>query len=80
MSAEPVALVLGRSEALVLFEKLADFYSQESLPISDDAERLALVRLHGALEKVLVEPFSPNYKDLIRRARADLIAQHGKTS
>jgi hypothetical protein len=78
MSAEPVALVLGRSEALVLFEKLADFYRQESLPISDDAERLALVRLHGALEKALVEPFSPDYRDLIRRARADLIGQYGK--
>jgi hypothetical protein len=51
---------------LVLFEMLADFYSQPALEIPGPAERLALVRLHGALEKTLVEPFMPDFQALGR--------------
>ena len=50
-------LQFGIDEALVLFEMLADFHSQSSLAIQSPEERLALIRLHGALEKSLVEPF-----------------------
>jgi hypothetical protein len=76
-SGEPVTIVLGRSEALVLFEVLADFYEGSSVPVRDEAERLSLVRLCGALEKVLIEPFAPDYKDIIKTARARLIAESG---
>jgi hypothetical protein len=64
---EPVTLALERCEALVLFELLADFYEGASLPVHDEADRLALVRLHGALEKALIEPFSPDYKRIIEQ-------------
>jgi hypothetical protein len=77
ISDETVTLTLGRAEALVLFEILADFYSQPVLEIPSPAERLALVRLHGVLETTLVEPFMPNYKELIEEARSRLIAQFG---
>jgi hypothetical protein len=77
MSDEAIALKIGRDEALVLFELLADFYSQPVLEIPTVAERLALVRLHGELEKTLVEPFRPDYKQLLESARAHLREQAG---
>ena len=46
---ETITLVIGKSEALVLFDFLADFHQERSLDVNDNAERLALVRLHGAL-------------------------------
>jgi hypothetical protein len=79
MSDEAMTLKIGRDEPLVLFELLADFYSQPALDIATIAERLALVRLHGALEKTLVEPFRPDYKQLLDSARAHLRAQAGTT-
>lgn len=78
VSEEAVTLTVGRAEALVLFEMLVDFYSQPALEIRGPAERLALVRLHGALEKTLVEPFRPDYRDLIAAARSELVAQSGE--
>ena len=78
MSEEGVQLQLGRAEALVLFEMLADFYSQSCLQINSPAEQLALVRLQGALEKALVEPFMPEYQALIDEARSRLASQSGK--
>ena len=68
-------LTLERAEALVLFELLSDFDSQPCLPLRTPAEKLALTRLHGALEKVLVEPFMPEYHSLIDEARSELTAQ-----
>ena len=68
---------IGHDEALILFEMLADFYSQTTLEIKDSAERLALVRLHGALEQTLVGPFQPDYQILISSARTRLAAQAG---
>ena len=74
---ETIILVIGKSEALVLFEFLADFHQQASLDIKDNADRLALVRLHGALESTLVESFSPDYGEIISAARDDLTQQWG---
>lgn len=74
---EGTELTIGRAEALILFEMLADFYNQPSLVISGPAQRLALVRLHGALEKALVEPFMPGYRKLIEEAESLLTAQSG---
>jgi hypothetical protein len=77
VSEEAVTLTVGRAEALVLFEMLADFYSQPVLEIHGPAERLALIRLHGTLEKTLVEPFMPDYRALIEESRSKLAAQSG---
>ena len=68
---------LDKDEALVLFSLLADFYEQKCLEVPSAAERLALVRLHGALEKALVEPFQPDYLALLADAKTSLIAQFG---
>jgi len=74
---ETITLVIGKSEALVLFDFLADFHHERSLDVSDNAERLALVRLHGALESTLVEQFSSDYREIISAARNDLTQQWG---
>jgi hypothetical protein len=75
---ETSVLTIGRAEALVLFEMLADFHREPSLPIRNSAERLALIRLHGALEKSLVEIFAANYNSLLEEAQAKLAAQFGE--
>ncbi len=74
---DTVTLTIGKAEALILFELLFDFYRQPTLEIKDDAERLALVRMHGALESTLVEPFSKDYEEIISAARRDLLQQWG---
>jgi hypothetical protein len=74
---EKINISIGKPEALILFELLADFHSQPVLAFKDNAERLALVRLQGALESALVEPFSKNYNQLISDARSYLIKQWG---
>jgi len=74
---ETITLVIGKSEALILFELLFDFHKQSSLQVNDNAERLALVRLHGSLESTLVEPFDPDYLEIIAAARNDLTQQWG---
>jgi len=76
-SNETVTLVIGKAEALILFELLANFYRQTALQIKDDAERLALVRLQGALESTLVEPFAKDYREIISAARSALLRQWG---
>ena len=72
MNGETVNIRLRKSEALILFELLADFGDQSTIILRGRAERLALARLHGALEKTLVEPFSEEYKALLDKARAEL--------
>jgi len=70
-----IILRIGRDEALILFELLADFSLQSELKIGDEADRIALFRLHGALESALVEPLKPDYAKIIEECRKRLIAQ-----
>jgi len=75
-----VNLQLGIDEALVLFETLADFHIQPSIALPSPAERLAFIRLHGVLEKSLVEPFRPDYQKVLEAAKARLAAQFGTSA
>lgn len=70
---------LDRDVALVLYALLSDFYNQDALSINDASDRLALVRFAGALERTLVEPFQPDYNELLESARASLRLQFGRT-
>jgi hypothetical protein len=74
MANETVALNLTKAEALILFELLADFHEESSVPVKDQADRIALWNLCCLLEKSLVEIFSPNYKDLLLQARQELLS------
>ena len=74
---EKVIVTIGKAEALILVELLFDFHSQPVLKFRDNADRLALVRLHGALESTLVQPFSEDYAALLDKARNQLLEQWG---
>ena len=70
---EKVVVEFSKQEALVLLEMLAGFLDGDHLPVRDEAERLALWRLEGLLEKRLVEPFQENYLELVIAAKQHLI-------
>lgn len=63
--------------ALVLFELLASERIESELAELEAPERNALWALEGYLEKVLVQPFSPDYAKLLERARASLVERLG---
>jgi len=77
MAEEITTLTLGRAEALVLFEMLADYHNQPCVEVRPPADKIALVRLHGALEGSLVEPFMPDYRSLVDEARSELATEAG---
>jgi hypothetical protein len=65
-----INLAVTKDEALVLFEFLARFNQTDYSEIFEDqAEQKTLWILEGQLEKQLMEPFAPNYKDIINEAR-----------
>ena len=74
---EKVIMAIGKAEALILFELLADFHSQPVLKFHDNADRLALVRLHGALESTLVEPFSEDYSAFLIKLGVSCLSSGG---
>jgi hypothetical protein len=53
----------------VLFEFVSRFSDSDQLAIADQAEASTFWKLCGQLEKVLTEPFSPRYADLLAKAR-----------
>ncbi len=67
-----ILIGLTGDEALVLFELLGRFSDREVLEIVDQAEERALWRLHGLLEKQLVEPFKSEYGALLEASRMRL--------
>ena len=75
---ERVQFDLSRIEALVLFELLADFNGQNSIEVPSAAERLAVLRLHGALERTLVDPFCSDYKARLKKAQDQLRREFGE--
>lgn len=72
-----VVLQLSSDEAVVLFELLSRFDENDVLDIQHGGERAALWRLHGALEKKLVEPFRRDYDELLSAARERLAERYG---
>jgi len=63
-------LTISKNEALVLFDFLARFNETEKSDVFEDqAEQKTLWILEGQLEKQLVEPFNPDYNDIIKEAR-----------
>jgi hypothetical protein len=63
--------------ALVLFELLASRTKlSDSLSLAD-YDRTALDLVEASLERVLVEPFAPNYSELLMAARCRLTERYG---
>ena len=65
-----VNLELTSSQALVLFEYLSRFSDTDDPSIVDQSEQRVLWSLCCALESILVEPFRPDYAELLEAARA----------
>lgn len=67
---DEITIKLSKDEALVLFDFLSRINDKELKEIFEDqAEQKALWILEGHLEKQLVEPFKPEYEDIISEAR-----------
>ena len=65
-----ISLTLTKDEALVLFDFLGRFNQTDHTDIFESqSEQKTLWILEGQLEKQLVEPFKPDYKDIIKEAR-----------
>jgi hypothetical protein len=73
MTKQDVTLHLTHDQALVLFEWLWGKSDNKSIPIAHEAERSVLWDIEAQLEKILVEPFQPNYASLVDAARARLV-------
>ena len=70
MESNEITIKLTKDEALVLFEFLSRFNENDNKEIfQDQAEEKTLWIIEGQLEKILVEPFMPNYQDIIQEAR-----------
>jgi len=67
---DEITIKLYKDEALVLFDFLSRINEHELKEIFEDqAEQKVLWVLEGYLEKQLVEPFKPDYKESIKLAR-----------
>jgi hypothetical protein len=65
---------LTEAESLVLFEWLAKLDSAQTLPFDHPSEERVLWKLQGQLESLLREPFMPDYKDRVAKARRSVEA------
>jgi len=64
-----LVIELPKAQALVLFEFLSRFSNDNRLEIQDQAEERVLWDICCDLEKMLAEPFRPDYRDLLQKAR-----------
>ena len=65
-----ITLTLTNDEALVLFDFLSRFNEKEHNELFEDqSEEKTLRLIESQLEKILVEPFMPNYIDILKEAR-----------
>lgn len=73
MSKEFVNIPLTQSEALVLLDMLARINETKNESLFEhDAERKILWRIETSLEKTVTETFSPNYNELLAKARQEI--------
>ena len=67
---QSVSIQLTPDEALVLFDWIVRFNAREDQTFEDQAEERVLWNIEATLEKLLSEPFSPDYDGLLAAARA----------
>jgi hypothetical protein len=71
---EEIQIKLSKEEALVLFEFLSRFSNEETLKIVDQSEAHVLWDILCNLEKVLIEPFSNKYIEILEEARKKVLS------
>ncbi|MBU0679473.1 MAG: hypothetical protein KJ626_15335 [Verrucomicrobia bacterium] len=70
---EEVKITLSPEEALVLFEILSRFEESGRLEALDPAEARALWNAQATLESTLTAPLDDKYRELLRRAKLNLM-------
>jgi hypothetical protein len=65
---------LSKNETLVLFSFLSDLLEEKrhSINYTNDSEEIVLNSILCQLEKVLVEPFKPDYFEALDKARSQI--------
>jgi hypothetical protein len=70
---EEINIKLTKDEALVLFEFISRFNETEHKELfQDQSEQKMMWLIEGQLQKILVEPFRPDYKEIIDNARNNI--------
>lgn len=69
---DKIQLELTQDEALVLFERLNQLDQTGALPAEDTEEEQIFWNIQAQLEKVLVEPFDPQYHEILSEAKKRL--------
>lgn len=81
LNTDGIQIRLSRSEALVFFEWLSrnweKGYWKSTDLFSDPAEMQLLISFEADLQKILSEPFDPNYKDLVQKSYRELVPERG---
>lgn len=78
MAEETIRVTLSQVEALVLYDFLSRCYNRGGrLGIEDEAESAVLNGILCDLEKVLAEPFSGKYDELLEGARKQVRSAWG---
>ena len=72
-----IDLKLSQDEAFVLFEWLASGDENGGRAMIGSAEERVLWRIEAQLESRLVEPFDPDYENLVAGARQRLLGEEG---
>jgi hypothetical protein len=70
MAADQITIMLTKEEAIVLFEFLSRAEETDKLHFANEAEERVLWSIHAVLEKNLVEPFHPDWNEILEQARA----------
>jgi hypothetical protein len=79
--AENVTIQLSHDEALVLFESFSRFCEDDDeFTLRHNAEFVAFMRISAQLDQALVEPFRPEYPELLRAARDRVAAGYEGTA
>ena len=74
----PITLTLSPDAALVLFELLSRAEASERLGVQHPAEEAVLTQVLGRLERHLVTPFAPDYRERLAAARVGVEQSEGR--
>ncbi|HCY77203.1 MAG TPA: hypothetical protein DHV28_14885 [Ignavibacteriales bacterium] len=72
MITENINITFTKDEAIVLFDFLSRFSSTNKVTIEHQAENVALWNLCSLIEKEISEPFNPEYKSILEKAKENL--------
>lgn len=70
---DEIIIKLTKEEALVLFEFISRFNETEHKELfQDQSEQKMMWLIEAQLEKILAEPFQPDYEEIINNARKNI--------